>query len=104
MLEEAKIQAGMRSVANKDRLLMCRSYKCFQMQRLTLPTPYWHCLLLRPSPQSDFFKTTTTRRKITQPKRNSTAVQTGSHLLDLPPLKCCPMEAVGAKCSFGSEI
>lgn len=62
MLEEEKIQARMRSVANEDHLLMCRSYEVLPNAKINTS----HILLALPflclCPQPDF-KTTKNKNK-----------------------------------------
>lgn len=95
ILEEEKIQAGVRRVATEDHLLMCRSYEVLQNAKINTSHILLALPFLCPSPQPDL------KKKIT---KNSTAVPSGSHLLDLHPQKHYPMEAVGEKCSFRGKI
>lgn len=54
MLEEEKIQAGMRSVANEDHLLMCRSYEVLPNAKINTSHILLALPFLCPSPQPDF--------------------------------------------------
>lgn len=69
------------------------------MQRLTLPTSYWHCcfcvLLL-----SLIFQT---EKKNRNKEEKHCSSEGFSHLLDLHPQKRCPMEAAGVKMFFSGQ-
>lgn len=69
---------------------MCRSYQ--ELQNAEINTSHISLALppLCPSPRPSLKINT----------ENSGVAQAGSHLLDLHPQKRCPVEAVGAKCSF----
>lgn len=69
---------------------MCRSYQVLQNAKIN--TSHFSLALppLCPSP----------RPTLKIKTENSDVIRAGSHLLDLHPQKHCPVEAVGAKCSF----
>lgn len=98
MLEEEKIQAGTRTEAIEDHLLMRGSYKVHpnvknNTSHILLALPFFLCVRLQPD-----FKI---QKKLTH---EEIALQLSLVCLTFICMKRCPVEAVGAKCSFWCKI